>query len=366
MIPANGWIKLHRQITEWQHWSNPNVLATFIHLLTMANYEDRAWNGVIVQRGQLVTSQRTLAEEIGITRVTLRRVLSLLQETGEIEMQVVTVGDRKNCTLITVPNYNEYQGDSSTSQSESGWPTKYTTDSENRGPRGIPRKDPMNTSILEQKTNEGGPRSRDAKPEGVAHTKEYIRSNKNNISTTTTAHARERNENENEKKLDEGHSQVNAEEQGEKKEKNCAKKERKELGDYSGLKNSNMRIVADLKANEVWLSDTATICKVSKAEVLKKLDEFELDNTTRYKQLSLPDAFNHFQRWLRLSTDIDSRRSRARPRATRKPTNQADKDPNAAWKNPQIQAMLQRNREESARQLREFRERQQLLQAQKQ
>ncbi len=368
MIPTNGWIKLHRQITDWQHWSNPNVLATFIHLLTMANWEDKQWQGLTIQRGQLMTSQPILSEETGIPRTTLRRALSTLQDTGEIKVEVVQIGKRKEQTLITVLNYEAYQGDDEMRKSDGKIHNCTANEMANGRPTNTANEMANGKASL-QNGFEGVDTSSVANEKNIAHhggvamTKEYIRSNKNNILTTTT---RERKENENEKKLDGGHSQVNTEKQGEKKEKNCAKKERKETDDYTELRNNNSRIVAGLKSNVAWVNDTATICKTNPALVVDKLAEFELSNNTNFHALEPDTAPRHFVKWLRLSTDIDSRRSRARQKATRKPTPQADKDPNAAWRNPQIQAMLQRNREESARQLREFRERQQLLQAQKQ
>ncbi|WP_288765106.1 hypothetical protein [uncultured Porphyromonas sp.] len=332
-----GWIKLHRRITEWHHWSSPNVLATFIHLLTLANYEPKEWNGIVVQRGQLVTSERNFAEEVGIARSTLRRVLLLLQETGEIEMEIVTVGDRKECSLITIINYNEYQGDFSTSQSESVWTTSDTTDSENRGPRAIPRKDTINTSISQQRDDECEPRSQVTKAGGVDRTKEYIRNNIYSISTTTTRDARE-----SESEILDGSeprtNHLNTGDDFEERKKVAAKKERSE---YQDLQASNASAIQELKANSHWIADTATLCEITEAEVHKKLTEFELNSNTRFKRLQMPDAYNHFQRWLRLNRDIERRRTRAKPQQKSKPGAVSD-----FWSSPEAKAIEERNRRE--------------------
>lgn len=331
-----GWIKLHRRITEWHHWSSPNVLATFIHLLTLANYEPKEWNGIVVQRGQLVTSERNFAEEVGIARSTLRRVLLLLQETGEIEMEIVTVGDRKECTLITVLNYNEYQGDFSTSQSESVWTTSDTKDSENREPQAIPRETPINTSISQQRDDECEPRGQVTKAGGADRTKEYIR---NNIyySTTTTRDARE-SESEILDRSEPRTNHLNTGDDFEERKKVAAKKERSE---YQDLQASNASVIQELKANTHWIADTATLCETTEAEVCKKLDEFKLDSNTRFKRLQMPDAYNHFQRWLRLNRDIERRRTRAKPQQKPKPGAVSD-----FWNSPEAKAIEERNRRE--------------------
>ena len=45
----NGWIKLHRKITEWEWYTDRNTLAVFLHLLIMANIEDKKYRGYDVK-----------------------------------------------------------------------------------------------------------------------------------------------------------------------------------------------------------------------------------------------------------------------------------------------------------------------------
>ena len=40
-----GWIKLHRQILDWEWYDDINVKVLFLHLLLTANYEDKKWQG---------------------------------------------------------------------------------------------------------------------------------------------------------------------------------------------------------------------------------------------------------------------------------------------------------------------------------
>lgn len=335
-----GWIKLHRRITEWQHWNKPNVLATFIHLLTLANYEPKEWNGIVVQRGQLVTSERNFAEEVGVARSTLRRVLLLLQETGEIEMEIVTVGDRKGCTLITVLNYNEYQGDLSTFQANSGWTTSDTKDFENREPQAIPWKSPINTSISQQQTDDGEPRGQTNEQGGADHTKEYI---KNNIyiSTSSSARARVRvkgeNENfdESERKNEPQTNRLNTETGFEERKKVAAKKERSE---YQEMKRRNEAVISEIKNNSEWVADTARLFSTSVEDINAALLKFGLYTTTTHKPLQLPDTYAHFQLWM--NHEI---REKPRVKPQPKPKQGAVSD---FWSSPEAKAIEERNRRE--------------------
>lgn len=111
-MAGKGYIKLHRKI-----WDNPifcsgerfDRRSAWIYLLTHANHEDSSFmvKGRIrrVQRGQLFTSIRYLAQVWRWDKTTVSRFLS----DTETE-KMITVTRTQNGTLITVLNYNKYQG----------------------------------------------------------------------------------------------------------------------------------------------------------------------------------------------------------------------------------------------------------------
>lgn len=43
-----GWIKLHRKLLDWERYSDPNVMLTFIHILLNANHEEKKRKGVTI------------------------------------------------------------------------------------------------------------------------------------------------------------------------------------------------------------------------------------------------------------------------------------------------------------------------------
>ena len=66
MSNAQGWVKLYRQIKDWQHYQEPTVLLVFIDILTSANTKDGWYKGKTVCKGELVTSVASIMASTGI------------------------------------------------------------------------------------------------------------------------------------------------------------------------------------------------------------------------------------------------------------------------------------------------------------
>jgi len=99
-----GWIKLHRQILDWQWINDPNVFLVFTRILLRANHEDKLWRGISVKRGQLITGRMELAKDIGISEQSVRTALIRLKSTSEI-----TIKSTNKYSIISVNNYDDYQ-----------------------------------------------------------------------------------------------------------------------------------------------------------------------------------------------------------------------------------------------------------------
>ena len=106
---AEGWVKLHRSITENWIWDNPQYLKWWLDLILMANHKEKKilFNGSFkkVDVGQRITSEQKLAERWGVSRNTVRKFLSLLVEDDMISIEK----SRKNGTTYKVNNYAIYQ-----------------------------------------------------------------------------------------------------------------------------------------------------------------------------------------------------------------------------------------------------------------
>ncbi len=100
----DGWIKIHRQMLDWEWYKDCHVKDVFIHLLLRANHQDNRWQGIVVRRGQVITGRKALAEELGFSEQSIRTSLNRLKSTNEI-----TIKSTKKYSLITIVNYDLYQ-----------------------------------------------------------------------------------------------------------------------------------------------------------------------------------------------------------------------------------------------------------------
>ena len=76
---TGGYIKLHRKITDWEWYHDVNVTRVFVHLLLTANYEPKKWHGVTIGIGARIISLQGLADEVGLAKSTIVRVLNCLE-----------------------------------------------------------------------------------------------------------------------------------------------------------------------------------------------------------------------------------------------------------------------------------------------
>ena len=99
-----GWIKLHRKFLEWEWFDSDNMVKMFIYLLLSANTKDKRWRGMIVKRGQLVTSRASLSERLNISERSVRTCIARLVDGGEI-----TTKSTNKFTILTICKYEQYQ-----------------------------------------------------------------------------------------------------------------------------------------------------------------------------------------------------------------------------------------------------------------
>ena len=72
-----GWIKIDRNILDWEWHDDAYMMSLFIHLLLLASHTDTNWRGVEVKRGQVIITRNKLAAITGLTEKQIRnRLLS--------------------------------------------------------------------------------------------------------------------------------------------------------------------------------------------------------------------------------------------------------------------------------------------------
>jgi hypothetical protein len=100
----SGWIKLHRQLIDWEWYSDPNVVRLFIHCLLKANHSQKTWRGIKIEKGQFVTSMNKLSNELELSVQKVRTAIDKLIITKEIQSK-----STNKFTIITICKYDDYQ-----------------------------------------------------------------------------------------------------------------------------------------------------------------------------------------------------------------------------------------------------------------
>lgn len=99
-----GWICLHRKMIDWEWFSKPEMVQLFIFLLLRASVKEAKWQGLVIKRGQLVTSVASISTATKLTARQIRTCLQRLEDSEQIERKTTN-----KFTVITICNYESYQ-----------------------------------------------------------------------------------------------------------------------------------------------------------------------------------------------------------------------------------------------------------------
>lgn len=128
-----GYVKLFRQINEWRYWDRPVYTQVWMHLLVRVDWKPGWKFGEPVGPGETIITLRSFAEECGISKDTLSRVLHDLEAEKQIELSL-----RQGKTFIKVLNYAVFQGSEGSPrdkyQTQNRTPIRTETRTENRTP----------------------------------------------------------------------------------------------------------------------------------------------------------------------------------------------------------------------------------------
>ena len=99
-----SWIKIFRELLQWEWFQKAEMVQLFIYLLLKASCTDKQWQGITVKRGQLVTSNATMRQDLRLSEQQIRTCIKRLISTGEI-----TYKSTNRYVVITICNYEKYQ-----------------------------------------------------------------------------------------------------------------------------------------------------------------------------------------------------------------------------------------------------------------
>ncbi|WP_445457725.1 hypothetical protein [Flavobacterium sp. HNIBRBA15423] len=120
-----GFIKLKRNILDWEWYQDNNTFRVMLHLLLKSNYTTKKWQGHIIYPGELITSTKNLSKELKLSESIIRTALKKLKTTNYIVTQSTNKFTKIKITKSTiydeipissnqpieVPNTNKKQSD---------------------------------------------------------------------------------------------------------------------------------------------------------------------------------------------------------------------------------------------------------------
>lgn len=105
-MSSKGFIKLYREILDWEWFNDVYVLKLFIFLILEADHKEKKHMGIQIPRGSLLTSIAKISLKSGLSVTSVKNSLKKLASTGEITDQVKPNKYR----IITINNYDKFQG----------------------------------------------------------------------------------------------------------------------------------------------------------------------------------------------------------------------------------------------------------------
>ena len=117
-----GWVKLYRSLLDHPVWSHHNAARTLTWIFMRVNWKVGYYKGNPVPRGSLITGRHAGAEAVGLSPSSFQRALDKLVELG-----CITLKADNQKTIVTLCNYERYQGDEQSERTadgqrmDSGW-----------------------------------------------------------------------------------------------------------------------------------------------------------------------------------------------------------------------------------------------------
>lgn len=101
-----GWIKIYNKFLQWEWFDIAEMVQLFLYLLLNANYKDVVWRGIVVKRGQLITSRDKIGKDLRLAERKVRTCISRLKSTGEISIKTTN-----KYSIVTICKYDDYQNE---------------------------------------------------------------------------------------------------------------------------------------------------------------------------------------------------------------------------------------------------------------
>lgn len=138
MSKNEGWIKLYRALNDDDIWNGEpfTVGQAWVDILLRANHKMGYWKNKRIQRGQMWTSKRKLMARWSVGLARAQRFLNRMVEAEKISIEY-----HSNGLMITVLNYDKYQGTVSEQKHEREHPQEQLQKHEREHPQDTNKND---------------------------------------------------------------------------------------------------------------------------------------------------------------------------------------------------------------------------------
>lgn len=177
-----GYIKLHRQIQDCWIWESGKFdkRSAWIDLLMLANHRDKKFmfdgKPVVITRGQFMTSIRKLSARWEWSTSTVSEFLKTLERDNMIKKE----SDNRR-TLLTIVNYEVYQGVPDSKRTLIDTPTNTLTDTQTNTPTETTKEIKNKEYIKEKDIPNGISKKKVFTPPTVEEVRAYCQERGNNI-----------------------------------------------------------------------------------------------------------------------------------------------------------------------------------------
>jgi len=120
-LKAQGYIMIPRAIKQHEIYEYAHHLKLFLHLVARATYHSKTYRKQTLERGDCVVGRNELGQELKQNPRTTYDRLHWITQRGLIELRQIN----KQFTIVTICNYDIYQGFSFWNQQESNKEATY-------------------------------------------------------------------------------------------------------------------------------------------------------------------------------------------------------------------------------------------------
>lgn len=133
-MASKGFVKIHREFTDWRWYQDGPCVRTLLHLIVTANHKEVRFQNIVIKPGQRIFTRASLSSETGLSDKQIRRALSLLESSGEI-----CRARAGKYTLVTLLKWEQFQIQEETGAGKgpSKGPSKGPTEQEDKKKRSL-------------------------------------------------------------------------------------------------------------------------------------------------------------------------------------------------------------------------------------